>query len=141
MVDRRDGHSVGGCTLGAVGATCGSQRFGATAALTMSEPLRAAARAHCEDQATARYFSHESRDGRTFEQRIRQAGYTGKTPIGENIAAGQATPAAVMASWMSSPGHCANIMTPAYQAVGVGYATDADAPFTHYWTQDFGASR
>jgi len=39
--------------------------------------------------AAARYFSHTSLDGRTFDQRIRNAGYTGSSPLGENLAAGQ----------------------------------------------------
>lgn len=43
------------------------------------------------------------------------------TAAGENIAAGQATPQAVMDSWMNSSGHRANIMNPDFTHIGVGY--------------------
>ena len=103
----------------------------------MNASLLAAARGHSADMAINGYFSHTSLDGRTYVQRIRNAGYNG-SPIGENIAAGYATPDAVMAGWMSSPGHCSNIMSSSYRSIGVGYAYRAGSPFGAYWTQDFG---
>lgn len=39
----------------------------------------------------------------------------------ENIAAGQATPEAVMRTWMNSTGHRANILDPRFTDIGVGY--------------------
>ena len=41
---------------------------------------------------------------------------------------------------MASPGHCRNIMDPAFRAIGVGYAFDASATYRHYWTLSFGGS-
>ena len=81
------------------------------------------------------YFSHTSKDGRTFADRIRAAGYAGGT-IGENIAAGQATASAVMRSWMGSSGHRANILNCSFTALGVGHGRGGS--YGHYWTQDFG---
>jgi uncharacterized protein YkwD len=124
----------------AQGGECGAQTFGATIALKMNDSLRTSARLHSEDQARNRYFSHDSLDGRTFRERIRAAGYLGGAPWGENIAAGQASPSAVVSSWMGSPGHCANILSPAFRGVGIGYASQTGSPFTHYWTQDFGGA-
>jgi uncharacterized protein YkwD len=124
----------------AAGAVCGSTSYGPTAALIMNSKLRNAARLHSQDMAANDYFSHTSLDGRTFDERIWDAGYAGSGPLGENIAAGQSSPAAVVNSWMGSAGHCRNIMDPAFRAIGVGYAYDADATYRHYWTLTFGGS-
>lgn len=104
-------------------------------ALVLDARLSRAAQAHSIDMAKRRYFSHTSPDGRTFAQRIRAQGYTGSM-IGENIAAGQPTPKAVMDAWMRSPGHKANILNCRYTAIGVGAAVGG--PYRYYWTQDFG---
>ncbi len=85
------------------------------------------------------FFSHTSLDGRTFTQRIQNAGYLG-SPLGEDIAGGYLTPQAVFDSWMASPGHCANIMSGSFQSVGIGYFFLASPPFGQYWTADFGGS-
>jgi uncharacterized protein YkwD len=124
----------------AAGAMCGSTSYGSTAALAMSSRLRSAAMGHSQDMAANNYFSHTSLDGRTFDQRIREAGYTGSGPLGENIAAGQSSPQSVVNGWMGSPGHCRNIMDPAFRAIGVGYAYETDSTYRHYWTLTFGGS-
>lgn len=104
----------------------------------MDGSLQVAARAHSQDMATQNYFSHTSLDGRTFSQRIASAGYSGPYPWGENIAAGMSTPQAVVTAWMGSAGHCKNIMSGNYGAIGVGYGFAAGSSYGHYWTQDFG---
>jgi uncharacterized protein YkwD len=124
----------------AAGASCGGTVYGPAAALYMHPNLRAAARGHSEDMAAANYFSHIGLDGRTFDQRIRDAGYTGAFPLAENIAGGPSTPQAVMDGWMGSPSHCANIMSPGFRALGVGYAHNPASTYRHYWTQSFGGS-
>lgn len=124
----------------AAGANCGGTIYAPAAALSMNANLRNAARDHSTDMAVNNYFSHVSQDGRTFDQRIRTAGYTGAFPLGENIAAGQPTPESVVDAWMGSPGHCANIMSPGFKAIGVGYAFTAGSTYHHYWTQTFGGS-
>lgn len=121
----------------AAGASCGGSGFGPTHALSMNGQLRLAARGHSEDMAIQGFFSHTSPQGVTFSQRIRAAGYGG-SPIAENIAAGYATAEAAVAAWMSSPGHCANIMSPSFRSIGVGYAYRSGSPYGAYWTQDFG---
>ncbi|MFD1271227.1 CAP domain-containing protein [Streptomyces kaempferi] len=55
---------------------------------------------------------------------------------GENVAYGYSTSAAVMAAWMSSPGHRHNILTCGFREIGVGLAQPGS-----YWTQDFGTAR
>jgi uncharacterized protein YkwD len=121
----------------AAGATCGGTTFAPAPPLRGHETLRAVARAHSADMGTRGYFSHNSPDGRTPFQRMMAAGYNA-SPMGENIAAGNGTAAATVTQWMNSPGHCQNIMNPAYRALGVGYANVPGSPYRHYWTQNFG---
>jgi uncharacterized protein YkwD len=84
--------------------------------------------------ATNHYFSHTSRDGRTFVDRITAAGYP--VPRSENIAAGQPTVAAVMDAWMGSAGHRANILD--CSALAMGAASAQGDTYGIYWVQDFG---
>lgn len=115
------------------------------APLTYSSQLERAAYLHSQDMALQNFFSHQGSDGSTLGVRITRQGYRW-TRVGENIAAGQRTPAAVMASWMASDGHRRNILNCAYTEMGLGYyyeATDTrlnsgGGPYYHYWTQDFG---
>jgi uncharacterized protein YkwD len=105
--------------------------------LIWDDALGTAARGHSSDMAQLNYFSHTSRDGREFYQRITAAGYPCST-CGENIAAGYSSPQAVMNGWMNSPGHRANILNSAFCDLGVGYAFGSTSTYGHYWTQDFG---
>ncbi len=105
--------------------------------LMWDDRLFEAARGHSDDMAQLDYFSHDSLDGRTFSQRIGDAGYLWNA-CGENIAAGYSTPQATMNGWMNSPGHRANILSSTFCDIGVGYAYEAGSNYAHYWTQDFG---
>jgi hypothetical protein len=105
--------------------------------LSYNQELTVAARRHSQDMADQNYFSHTSQDGREFYERIADAGYNYQS-CGENIAAGYATPAAVVDGWMNSDGHRANILDPDYCDIGVGYAAVDGNQYYHYWTQDFG---
>ena len=90
--------------------------------------------------AELEFFDHVWPDGTTPADRMRQWGYTGGF-TGENIASGYPTPAAVVDGWMSSPGHCRNIMNPGYVHHGLGYYFRAESPFRAYWTSNFGGGR
>jgi len=48
--------------------------------------------------------------------------------VGENLALGYPTPLAVVAGWMGSEGHRANILNPAYTQIGVACTTGAKGP-------------
>ena len=54
---------------------------------------------------------------------------------GENIAVGQRTADKVMAAWMTSSGHRANILRPSYGSIGVCAVTSNGVT---YWVQLFG---
>lgn len=114
---------------------CGATAMPAAPALTWSGVLAGTAHAHSADMAAHGYFTHDSRDGTSFSKRITQAGYRWNW-VGENIAAGQRTPAEVVKAWLNSPGHCKNIMSSHFTQLGVGYATGGK--YGTYWTQDFG---
>jgi len=116
----------------AQGATCGGEVFGPTGPMSANAHLRCAARLHSADMAARDFFSHTNPDGESFSDRIKQTDYAG-SPAGENIAQGQATPEAVMNTWMSSDGHCANIMRPTNDEIGVGYHDEK-----RLWTQKMG---
>ena len=104
-------------------------------ALTANPTLTKVAQAHSVDMAANNYFDHNSQDGRSPFDRMKQAGYS-FSAAAENIAMGQQTPSDVMTAWMNSAGHKANILNCTYTQIGVGYATNkSGAP---YWTQDFG---
>jgi len=98
--------------------------------------LTAAALVHSSDMATHNYFDHTGSDGSSFVTRESGAGYASTNAAAENIAWGYPSAQAVVAAWMASPGHRANILNCANVAVGVGLAKKADG--TAYWTQDFG---
>lgn len=124
----------------AAGAVCGGESMPSVPALRMNAALRSAARDHAADMARNNYFSHDSQDGREAWDRMEAAGYAYQA-AGENIAAGSDTAAGVMDQWMTSPGHCKNIMSGSFTEVGVGYSFHAESQYRHYWVQDFGAPR
>ncbi|MCW7945658.1 lipoprotein [Streptomyces hygroscopicus] len=100
-------------------------------AVTLNAILTKAAQAHSDDMAAHQNMSHTGSDGSSPGDRITRAGYNWSS-YGENIAYGYATPEQVMAGWMSSPGHKANILDCGFKEIGVGLAQP-----NSYWTQDF----
>lgn len=120
-------------------------------------PLRAnadlghAAQGHSESMTAESYFEHASLDGLTPLGRARACGYVSGEPaayeVGENIAWAslrEATPAAIVAAWMASPPHRANILNGAFRDSGIGVSPSLPASFAAgqagaIYTQDFGA--
>ena len=127
-------------TLRASGAVCGTTAFAGASALVWNNTLVLAAKGHSADMAQKNYFSHTSQDGRTAGQRITAAGYDWST-YGENIAAGQRTVEQVMNGWISSPGHCQNLMNPNFRDVAVACVRNDSAYYRLYWTMELGRSR
>ena len=115
-------------------------------ALVPHPAVMIAARGHSQDMAGSDFFSHIGSDGAGFVQRLLRAGYTQICAGGENIAAGQTSPQAVMSAWMSSSGHRANVLSTVFRDIGVGYVYEPDDTYPggyygykHYWTQNFGS--
>ncbi|EFW84386.1 Uncharacterized protein AC515_0659 [Pseudomonas savastanoi pv. phaseolicola] len=117
---------------------CGKQPFPSARPLSWNTTLETAAQGHSQSMASENYFTHRGFDNDSPADRARAAGYGGRQ-IGENIAAGQSTVSKAMASWLASPGHCANLMNPMFTEVGAAYATATNADYGVYWTMLFGA--
>ncbi|WP_127472820.1 FG-GAP-like repeat-containing protein [Microbacterium sulfonylureivorans] len=96
----------------------------------LDEAARAWAK-HLADSCTFAHSSASWRDSRTSR--------SGWAATGENIAAGQSTPERVVAAWMASSGHRANILHPRYTGVGVGFAKGTC--YSTYWVQIFAWSK
>lgn len=101
------------------------------APLNANGALNSAAASHSADQAARNQMTHTGSNGSNAGDRIRAAGYSAST-WGENVAAGYTSASSVVAGWMGSSGHRANILNPAFTQIGVASATSADG--TRYWT-------
>lgn len=96
-------------------------------ALASNDHLQQAAQSHSEDMAAGSYFEHDGRNGDTPLGRVRASGYIFSSrvgfAVGENIGWGTlwlASPRAMVASWMGSPEHRANILDARFKDTGVG---------------------
>lgn len=103
-------------------------------ALKMNLELQRMARVKSEDMRNRNYFDHNSPTyGSPFDM-MTSFGIS-YSWAGENIAAGQQTPEAVVDAWMKSPGHRANILKREYTEIGCGAALGGS--YGCYWTQEF----
>ena len=112
--------------------------------------LQMAAQAHTESMAWGNYFEHLGPGGQTPLDRMRAAGYIYSSNIGfevgENIAWGTGslgTPRAIVAAWMASPGHRANILDAHFHDTAIGVSPHPPESLAHgqlggIYTQDFG---
>ena len=116
---------------------CGSERFAAAPPLNISRKLTDAASEHASDMARKKFFEHRGSDGSQPKDRVLRAGYKPRL-TGENIAYGPESAEEVVAGWLASPGHCANIMDTRFQDIGVDLASGRKRGQI-YWVQTFGA--
>jgi uncharacterized protein YkwD len=118
--------------------------------LAVNDHLQQAAQGHSEDMAAGNYFEHNGRHGDTPLGRMRSAGYVFSSrvgfEVGENIGWGTlwlASPRAMVASWMASPGHRENILDTRFRDTGIGVSPHpltslAKGQAGAIYTQDFG---
>lgn len=123
----------------AKGARCGNEgAFGPAPPLAWNAALARAAVVHTRDLASHDLFSHTGSDGSVLKDRIDAAGYRWRS-IAENIAGGRDSPRGVIDQWVTSPGHCANLMNPRFVHVGVACVPGGPrSTYTHYWTMTLG---
>jgi uncharacterized protein YkwD len=112
--------------------------------------LEQAAQDHTESMAFGDYFEHVGPGGDTPLSRMRAAGYIFSShvgfEVGENIGWGtlsEGAPQAIVAAWMASPGHRANILDGRYRDTAIGVSPHVPSSFAHgqsggIYTQDFG---
>lgn len=65
------------------------------------------------------FMRHTGSDGSSPADRVEREGYAWRR-LSENVASGYPTPEAVMAAWLGSDGHCANIMDARVTELGLG---------------------
>ena len=118
--------------------------------LHFSAQLEAAAEGHCGELIADDYFAHVSPSGETPVDRIRTTGYIPGPSvgyvIGENLAWGTydlSTPQAIVAAWIASPGHLANILEAKYTETGIGITAAVPASLANgapgaTYAQEFG---
>jgi uncharacterized protein YkwD len=119
---------------------CGRQQFAPAPPLKPSAVLASAAAAHARDMAEHGEISHTGSDGSRPADRITRAGYNWRAS-GENVASGQRDADAVVAAWLESPGHCANIMEASFTEMGVAFVQVPKANPNIYWAQSFATPR
>jgi uncharacterized protein YkwD len=88
-------------------------------ALRLDARLVRAARSHSQEMLRGDYFAHGDFHGRMVAFHVH-----GPT-AGENLAWGSgqyATPATVIAEWLASPEHRANLLRPGWTRIGIGLA-------------------
>ncbi|MDQ4131105.1 MAG: CAP domain-containing protein [Actinomycetota bacterium] len=100
------------------------------APLRPNTALHRAALRHSQDMVRRDFFSHVNPDGQDSAARITETGYAigaGGGATGENLAFGEeseSAPAAIVDSWMHSPGHRRNILRPAFREIGIGIVAE-----------------
>ena len=102
------------------------------APLALISAISNVARIKSNDMSDNNYFAHHSPTYGSAGDMLTQSGIK-FSAWGENIAAGQRTPEDVVNGWMHSEGHKANILSPEFSKIGVGYVNNGRP----YWTQIF----
>jgi uncharacterized protein YkwD len=120
------------------------------AALQPNAHLQQSAQAHTESMVDGDYFEHDSPQGDTPLSRMTACGYIYSSQvgyeIGENIGwgtLGLSTPRAIVAAWMASPGHRANILDAHFRDTAIGVSPHVPSSLSQgqaggIYTQDFG---
>ncbi len=114
------------------------ERANAGLAPLVADPsLGTAADSYARVLAITGCWAHTCGDVPDFTQRAANAGYGDWTALGENLAAGNGSAEAIVANWMQSPEHRANILNPSFTETGV--ATAQGGRMGGYWVQEFGS--
>jgi uncharacterized protein YkwD len=108
------------------------RRKNGVAPLTWENCLQDVGRAHSTDMLARHYFSHNSPEGSTPDQRIRAGCRLNNiTWTGENIWMGtnqrgdtRQLARHIVDNWMSSPGHRSNLLMPQFTDIGIGAASN-----------------
>ncbi len=116
---------------------CGPRAYAAAPPLALNATLGRAAQAYAQELANHGYMDHTGHDGSSPAQRITRSGYRWRE-VGENLASGIMTPEEVVAGWLGSTHHCANLMDPAFSEMGVAFGVNPRDERGVYWAMEFG---
>ena len=118
--------------------------------LTPNGQLAQAAQGHSEEMISDDYFAHVSPSGLTPVERVEETGYVPNQQVGytlgENLAwgtLGLSTPSSIVAAWIASPEHLANILYAPYRDTAIGVVPEVPPSFGEgqpgaLYSQEFG---
>jgi hypothetical protein len=110
----------GTLTLPGVLAVTNKERLAnARSVLVLNETLNVVAMKKVDDMFAKQYFEHISPDGKSASDLAKDSGYA-YVVIGENLALGNfKDDTDLVAAWMASPGHRANILNGRFEEIGL----------------------
>jgi uncharacterized protein YkwD len=138
-----------------VSQDCGTKgMFSATTPIVWNEKLYHASYAHMQDLILSKTFSHDGSGTEsdwagharniksTQVERVESHGYSWER-LGENLAGGNMIGDAgeAVQAWLESDNHCANLMNPLFEEMGMVMLTDEDTLYVNYWGQNFGTPK
>jgi outer membrane biosynthesis protein TonB len=88
--------------------------------LNTNSMLSSAAQSKADDMQARHYFAHVDPDGNYIWPKIVAAGYTPYLQLGENLAIEFYDTESLVAAWMNSPTHRANILNDGFKDQGMG---------------------
>ena len=115
------------------GRKCGDNYFPAAKPLAANDLLLQTAYLHSKDMSENQFLDHVSSNGDTLVERLEKADYPWRA-IAENVAHNQRSIDEVLDDWLSSPGHCSNLMSDDYRYTGVAHVN-------WYWTQVYATQK
>lgn len=124
----------------AQGANCGGLVMEPAAPLVWNDALGRAAQGQVQHLARLGDLTHTGADGSSVGQRMTAQGFVWRA-AGENAAAGLDSVNGTLAQWMSSPGHCRNLMGKQFQAVAVARMDNHSSTYKHYWVMVLGTPK
>ena len=101
--------------------------------------LAAAADFKAHDMITRSYFSHTDPDGKYIWDKISEEGYKPYTVLGENLAVDFFSTEGLMAAWIESLTHRANILNADFKDQGIGVADGNGGKYSMAIANTFGA--
>jgi uncharacterized protein YkwD len=119
---------------------CGKQTFSPAGNVRWNPKLENAALAQARDMAQNDRLSHTGSDGSQVQVRIQKAGYRWRA-VDENLSAGHRDSEAVVSAWLTSPGHCANLMDPMITEIGAACFRNPESTYGTYWALLMAAPR
>ena len=118
---------------------CGDETYEAASPIIWDITLEKAAKVHSDDMAEHDFVSHTGSDGSTPGDRLINNDYVWDVSA-ENISAGVESSEEAVAGWLTSPGHCANIMHPALEEIGAACSRQSGTKYVTYWTLELATS-
>lgn len=113
----------------AKGCNCGGKYYPPAPPVSWDNKLEDAAQKHSWYMYQSKKMTHYGPRNQKPGDRIRKEGYNWQL-YGENVAMGYEDEESVIKGWLTSSGHCKNIMNPSVKHMGV-------ARVNSYWTQVF----